>query len=132
MAGHQRRANSGNDNNNNQEHDHREAILEGLGEQLRQIQECLERLEVAGREPHCQEGAAHEGVHRHGHRRFQNNSSSEDEDGINPFANPHDNSSDEEDIHSQISVGNHRNNFHLHVDLPEFEGKLILMDLLIG
>lgn len=48
MVGRQRRANSGNDNNNNQKRDHRDAILEGLGEQLRQIQECLERLEAAG------------------------------------------------------------------------------------
>ena len=84
MAGRQRRrANSGNDNNNNQERDHRDVILKGLGEQLHQIQERLEHLEVAGRGPNCQEGgAAHEGVHRHAHRCFQNNSSSEDEDGI--------------------------------------------------
>ena len=82
MAGRQRhRANSGNDNNN-QERDHRDVILEGLGEQLRQIQERLERLEAAGRRPGRREGAAHEGVHRHAHQRFQNNSSSEDEDGI--------------------------------------------------
>ena len=83
MAGCQRHgANSGNDNNN-QERDNRDVILKGLGEQLHQIQERLEHLEVAGRGPNCQEGgAAHEGVHRHAHRCFQNNSSSEDEDGI--------------------------------------------------
>ena len=68
--------------NNNHEHDHRDVILEGLGEQLRQIQERLERLEAACRRPRRQEGAAHEGVRRHAHRCFQNNSSSEDEDGI--------------------------------------------------
>ena len=45
MAGHQRqRANSSN-NNTNQE---RDAILEGMAEQLRQIQERLERLEATG------------------------------------------------------------------------------------
>jgi hypothetical protein len=67
MAGHQRcRGNSGNDNNN-QEHDHRDAILEGLGEQLHQIQEHLDRLEAAGHESHRQEGAAHEGVDCHAH-----------------------------------------------------------------
>ena len=99
--------------NNNHEHDHRDVILEGLGEQLRQIQERLERLEAACRRPRRQEGAAHEGVRRHAHRCFQNNSSSEDEDGINHFADPHDNSSDEEDICSQNVIGNHRNNFHL-------------------
>jgi len=124
MAGCQRHgANSGNDNNN-QECDNRDVILKGLGEQLHQIQERLEHLEVAGRGPNCQEGgAAHEGVHRHAHRCFQNNSSSEDEDGINHFADPHDNSSDAEDICSQNSIGNHRNNFHLRVDLSEFEGR---------
>ena len=82
MAGCQRHgANSGNDNNN-QERDNRDVILKGLGEQLHQIQERLERLEAACRRPRRQEGAAHEGVRRHAHRCFQNNSSSEDEDGI--------------------------------------------------
>ena len=45
MAGHQRqRANSSN-NTTNQE---RDEILEGMAEQLRQIQERLERLEATG------------------------------------------------------------------------------------
>jgi len=48
MAGPQRRRANSDNENNNQKHDHRDVILEGLGEQLRQIQERLERLEAAG------------------------------------------------------------------------------------
>jgi hypothetical protein len=119
MTGHQRRrANSGNDNTNQE----RDAILESLAEQLRQIQERLERLEAAGREaPH------HEDVDRdaedhghHGHHRGQHDYNSEEVDGINPFANQQDDSSDD-DIHSQISIDHHGNNFHIRVDIPEYE-----------
>ena len=60
MAGPQRRRANSDNENNNQKHDHRDVILEGLGEQLRQILERLERLVKL-----LAAGAAHEGVPRH-------------------------------------------------------------------
>lgn len=70
MACHQRHQADSDNDIANQEHDHHDVILAGLGEENRQVQERLERLEAASCEVPRQEvvGRATAGCEDYGHQ----------------------------------------------------------------